>query len=495
MKRAAAVVTVAALLTFAGLNLLASFSSVQTPRERLIVTALQPPAPPPGTSSTNKPSRPSVPPTVATRSFVVRTNATIVRMNAISSALSPPACQSARLRRVLALECGESAERAAHDAASDSAKLQAALRTWQHPTECTVARTRVYRDWRNGLGAQLSSLVGAWAAALAKDDLARVNARATVLLAAGGMRYANKALCPSRDLTCYFEPLSSCDAPSRTTGVKEARAAKTPAALAVRLSDQLGLSRTRDKWWLRMELTRYIFRPNAATLGMLAAVREEMRLRAPSGDDSALRPASAVQEGAEAASEADERRTDELVALHVRRGDKRDLGAKERGEPFSDSMYVAAAAAVAEASGARGFLLASSEPSTLSRLPPLLRAATGLPTYVMPAHHFVQVPEGKTPHQVVETTRQEGAGRDEGRSQLVQLMLLAECRAFVGTVTSNFGQLVTKLMAFRQPTPASLDLSCAGLAPMQNASAGETWPLRWEKADGRRCRSSSSRKV
>ena len=88
-----------------------------------------------------------------------------------------------------------------------------------------------------------------------------------------------------------------------------------------------------------------------------------------------------------------------VVAVHVRRGDKRDLGAKERGEPFSDAMYVAAARALADEMGASGVLLASSEPNTLTRLPPLLLP---LPTYVMPAHHFVDVPEGKTPHQVEE---------------------------------------------------------------------------------------------
>ena len=123
-----------------------------------------------------------------------------------------------------------------------------------------------------------------------------------------------------------------------------------------------------------------------------------------------------------------------LVGVHVRRGDKRDLGAKERGEPFSDAMYVTAAKvprrhgpprpqprsraaapppsrrytasravcwvqALAREVGAEGFLLASSEPNTLTRLPPLLLP---LPTYVMPAHHFVDVPEGKTPHQVEE---------------------------------------------------------------------------------------------
>ena len=57
------------------------------------------------------------------------------------------------------------------------------------------------------------------------------------------------------------------------------------------------------------------------------------------------------------------------------------------------------AQALAREVGAEGFLLASSEPNTLTRLPPLLLP---LPTYVMPAHHFVDVPEGKTPHQVVE---------------------------------------------------------------------------------------------
>ena len=57
------------------------------------------------------------------------------------------------------------------------------------------------------------------------------------------------------------------------------------------------------------------------------------------------------------------------------------------------------AQALAREVGAEGFLLASSEPNTLTRLPPLLLP---LPTYVMPAHHFVDVPEGKTPHQVEE---------------------------------------------------------------------------------------------
>jgi hypothetical protein len=57
------------------------------------------------------------------------------------------------------------------------------------------------------------------------------------------------------------------------------------------------------------------------------------------------------------------------------------------------------AQALASEVGAEGFLLASSEPTTLTRLPPLLLP---LPTYVMPAHHFVAVPEGKAPHQVVE---------------------------------------------------------------------------------------------
>ena len=86
-------------------------------------------------------------------------------------------------------------------------------------------------------------------------------------------------------------------------------------------------------------------------------------------------------------------RTDQLVAIHIRRGDKRDLGAKERGEPFSDAMYVKAAIALADEMGASGFLLASSEPETLRRLPPMLAPR---PTYVMPGKYFVQVAEGLT---------------------------------------------------------------------------------------------------
>ena len=185
-------------------------------------------------------------------------------------------------------------------------------------------------------------------------------------------------------------------------------------------------------------------------------------------------------------------RTDQLVAVHIRRGDKRDLGAKERGEPFSDAQYVRAAVAVADEIGATGFLLASSEPETLRRLPPMLLPR---PTFVMPSKYFVHVPEGLTPHQVIEKTRQEDGSNDEGRSQIVQLLLLAECAAFVGTVTSNFGQLVTKLMAFRTPRPVALDLSCEGLVSMQAASTSEqqqqheaeVWRLAWGEADTARC--------
>ena len=176
-----------------------------------------------------------------------------------------------------------------------------------------------------------------------------------------------------------------------------------------------------------------------------------------------------------------------LVGVHVRRGDKRDLGAKERGEPFSDAMYVQAALALADEVGASGFLLASSEPDTLKRLPALLKPR---PTFVMPAKYFVQVEEGLTPHQVIEKTKQEAGANDEGMSQIVQLLLLAESAAFLGTITSNFGLLVTKLRAFREPQPLALDLSCAGLTSMlaTGAADDEVWHLAWNKGDARRCK-------
>ena len=146
---------------------------------------------------------------------------------------------------------------------------------------------------------------------------------------------------------------------------------------------------------------------------------------------------------------------------------------------------VAWAQAVASEVGAEGFVLASSEPSTLTRLPPMLLP---LPTYVMPAHYFVAVPEGKTPHQVVEATKQSAKGPDEGQSQIVQLLLLAATRAFVGTVTSNFGQLVTKLMGFATPAPVALDLSCVGLASMRNSSSSVVWAPGWAERDEAKCR-------
>ena len=424
------------------------------------------------------------------------------------SPVSLTACMSKRLRDLLSPLCGAAARdlQIAADAAADSQSMQAALHAYQHPADCSRRRIVRFKDWRNGLGSQLSSLVGAWAAQLEKppslltpDAVAaagNVEPLPVLLIAAGGLRYANKALCPRRDLSCYFEPFTACEAPE---GVKTVRAAKMRPELAGRWSDSLRLRRRRDKWWVRMEMTKYIFRPHAATKAMLVRVRHEMRLLPPAtmaaGSPSADRGARSADSSSdlEASSNIELRspisssdgspawlRIDQLVAVHVRRGDKKDLGARERGEPFSDAMYVRAALALADEVGATGFLLASSEPSTLARLPQLLAPR---PTYLMPAKYFVQVPEGMTPHMVVEKTQQEGGENDEGRSQIVQLLLLSECRAFLGTVTSNFGLLVTKLMAFRQPTPVSLDLSCKGLTSMRTATdePGEpVWPI-WDE--------------
>ena len=281
-----------------------------------------------------------------------------------------------------------------------------------------------------------------------------------VMRSAGGMRYVNKAQCPARDLGCYFERLSSCPP---AAAPRRAKGRKSPPLLPGLLTQQLALRRPRDGWWVRKELTRYLLRPNGRTSDALHAVRDEVGLPA----------------------------TGTWIALHVRRGDKRDQGAAERGEPFSDDMYARAARAVAAAVGADSVLLASSEPATLERLPRLLAP---LRTYSMPARYFIAVPEGKEAAHVVERAAQ--AEQDEGRSLVVQLLLLAQAAAFVGTGTSNLGQLVAKAMAFAQPTPAALDLSCAGLAAMRPAdafrngssSARGVWRIPWAAKDEARCR-------
>ena len=77
--------------------------------------------------------------------------------------------------------------------------------------------------------------------------------------------------------------------------------------------------------------------------------------------------------------------------------------------------------------GADGFLLASSEPNTLTRLPPLLLP---LPTYVMPARHFVDVPEGKTPHQVEEE-------EDPGSMVLFVILLLSTTATATAIATTT----------------------------------------------------------
>ena len=162
------------------------------------------------------------------------------------------------------------------------------------------------------------------------------------------MRYANKARCPKRDLACYFEPLSGCEA---SGDEKEARAAKTPEALPAELGEALGFRRSRDKWWLRRELTRFVFRPNAASAMLMLRVCTEMQISHASCLPPSLFNATVAATARQASASGDGggggggggAHLGRLVGVHVRRGDKRDLGAKERGEPFSDDMYVAAA--------------------------------------------------------------------------------------------------------------------------------------------------------
>ena len=56
--------------------------------------------------------------------------------------------------------------------------------------------------------------------------------------------------------------------------------------------------------------------------------------------------------------------------------------------------------------------------------------------------------------------------------------------------TGMFGLLVTKLMAFSQPSPVALDLSCAGLTSMRatDADSEPVWRLDWSKRDASHCR-------
>ena len=56
---------------------------------------------------------------------------------------------------------------------------------------------------------RLSSIVGAWAHLPHRTGGVHGEGR---LFATGGMRDANKARCPARDLSCYFEPVSGCAA-------------------------------------------------------------------------------------------------------------------------------------------------------------------------------------------------------------------------------------------------------------------------------------------
>ena len=106
---------------------------------------------------------------------------------------------------------------------------------------------------------------------------------------------------------------------------------------------------------------------------MLSKVREEMGLRPPAsgGGDGGGGGGSGGDGdgggGGERSGAAGKLRTDELVGIHIRRGDKRDLGAKERGEPFSDEQYITAALALADEVGACGFIFSAS--SSYSLLP------------------------------------------------------------------------------------------------------------------------------
>lgn len=295
----------------------------------------------------------------------------------------------------------------------------------------SATRRYVNRGEGEGLGSLLSGyLITSLHALLRGQRLCSNGSR---------IAYTNATRCKSQSWDCLFEPVSSqcpCASSSPTTlqawaplkpqrcfDDADEQASSNGVRFLVwrRLSKRLRMTlpKRNDHWYIAV-LSAYLFRPTPHVL----AYKEYLRSLMPGFNPS------------------------DAVAVHVRRGDH------WMGEHLGDDVYLDAVRAVAHATGASSVLLATDDLALLDSFPARLAP---LRVFAVPARlsvlgrHARECAHGrdKACHATRFIRQDTHGSSDEGRLLVAQMLLMADTKATVGTIGSNFARAVHRLQHAR----------------------------------------------
>eukprot|EP00908_Phaeocystis_cordata_P003847 Transcript_14227.p1 GENE.Transcript_14227~~Transcript_14227.p1 ORF type:complete len:396 (+),score=166.23 Transcript_14227:59-1189(+) len=287
--------------------------------------------------------------------------------------------------------------------------------------------------------------------------------------------YVNPVRCPSRSFDCYFEPASNCSRPAKAGRQPKGRPARNPRehrrAEDVKihwcfdlprrkLSRLAQLRAVHPAAWYHGQLAAFLFRPNAA----LRALRDEVGARMASSDAAAANRSLLANGSA-------------CAAMHVRRTDKHtedhrvaDRGFKDFGQVFRSWAYWRYGGPVPQLR----VLLGSEDKATFGAMPRLLLPSVAVwipaPYFVMDmslGKQFKSIQQGNKrlaelygllEDQIAAThprpTRRQlearGLLKDEGMVLILQILMMSDCVAFIGSYSSNVAILVHDLMYARR---------------------------------------------
>jgi len=350
-------------------------------------------------------------------------------------------------------------------AQADAVAFQSWLHARQFPSDCSrTVGFYTRQDYFHvlGLGAQMVSLKYNLLHALLQNRVYHFPTS----------HYVNPIRCPSRSFDCYFEKPSNCSRPSKAkqaTARSEHRKAEEvkihwcfdlPRRKLTRIA---GLQAVHASEWYHAQLAAFLYRPNAA----MRAMETEVLGKLAPHDDGGLAGNRSRSNGT-------------CVAMHVRRTDKHTEDHRTRERSFKEFGQVLRSWAYWKfnrPAGQLNVLLGSEDKETFSAMPPLLlpSSASWIPEsyFVMdmtPGKQFKSIKQGNSrlaqlygviedevdklrkrrpPPDAAELERR-GLLKDEGMVLILQILLMADCEAFIGSYSSNVAILVHDLMSARR---------------------------------------------
>jgi hypothetical protein len=377
---------------------------------------------------------------------------------------------------------------------ADAERFQQWIHRQQYPADCSqtaalLTRAGVQADGQHypgdyfyglGLGSQMASL---------KYNLVHALLRGRVYHFPTS-HYVNPVRCPSQTFDCYFEAPTNCSRPAgasvshtggstgtstggtaRRVPATHHRSVETAQLLwcfelpRKRLSRLAGLRAVHPEAWYQAQLAAFLFRPNeqlqafrAALLPTLAYDTNRTRAAALSQQPGGLHNGS-------------------CVSIHIRRTDKfRGRRREDRRSAVGFDGFARAYKSWVHWSSSAPLshlrvLLGSEDPLTFRAMPPLLAPTVA---YWIPGKHFVMasfkditdnnnklvgryaaLQKRMAAARVagpaeVQRLVDAGATKDEGMALILQMLMMAECEAFIGSYASNVAILVHDLMLARK---------------------------------------------